>query len=213
MPDSSIQDGRIARVCLDCAVRSFNASRDRTMLDGTISVGEMLPGKMGERAITHRLAVCLERALAESGIVAPSSAIVVDCEYNLHEADPKALAFEDEQFVDVVKAARRSVDETEGYYSVSVFPDIVVHERRSDRNDLLIVEVKRRRRSPDEDDDPALSAYDDLKLRLFTRPKAKSRDYGYQFGCAVLAIDCGPRRVLRIGQTYQGGNAIEWTPT
>ncbi|MGH7996179.1 MAG: hypothetical protein ACREFX_07500 [Opitutaceae bacterium] len=35
------------------------------MLDGTVSAGEMSPGKMGERAITHRLAVHLECELTK----------------------------------------------------------------------------------------------------------------------------------------------------
>lgn len=192
-------------VCLDRAVRSLNESCDRSMLDGVISGGEMHPGKIGERAIAHRLAVHLERYLTEVGIITGEGPVVVDCEYNLHESDAKALTFEDKQFVKVVTAARRRVQEPHSYYSVSVFPDIVVHERGTDRNDLLVVEVKRRHLSPNVDDDPILTAYDDLKLRLFTRPKAKSRDYGYQLGAAVLAIDCGQDRTLRIAATYHAG--------
>lgn len=179
------------------------------MLLNDISAGTMLPGEVGERAIMHRLAVHLEQELIDARI-ASGDLVTVDCEYNLHEMDPKCLTFEDQELVRIVKAADRSVEKIDDYYSFSVFPDIVVHQRRTDENDLLVVELKRRRRSAAEDDNPALAEYDRLKLKLFTRPKNRARNYGYEYGCVVLAIDNGEDRRLEIDSTYHNGEEIAW---
>jgi len=72
--------------------------------------------------------------------------LTVDCEYNRHFGDPKRLK------LPTRKALDREIRAT------TVFPDILVHERNTDTNNLVVLELKK----PGED-----IAYDELKLRAF----------------------------------------------
>lgn len=82
----------------------------------------------------------------------------------------------------------------------SVAPDIVVHERLTDDNNLLVVEVKKA-------SSRETAKYDELKLALFTKPKHNKTGYGYKLGAWVLAEDkCSPEtQKLRIVETYKDG--------
>lgn len=65
---------------------------------------------MNERAITHRLAICVEREFAGWDVV---------CEYNRDGHDPKEIAF-------------GSGDDAE--HGRRVFPDVIDHRRGTDDN-------------------------------------------------------------------------------
>src|SRR5690606_632508 len=93
-----------------------------------------------ERSLSYRLA----HYMALSAIIQPP--LTVDCEYNRHFGDPKRLNLPPR------KAQDREVRAT------TVFPDILVHERNTDANNLIVLELKK----PGED-----IAYDELKLRAF----------------------------------------------
>lgn len=93
-----------------------------------------------ERSLSYRLA----HYLALSTAVRPP--LTVDCEYNRHFGDPKRLNLPPRNALD------REVRAT------TVFPDILVHERNTDVNNLIVLELKKL----DED-----LAYDELKLRAF----------------------------------------------
>ena len=93
-----------------------------------------------ERSLSYRLA----HYMALSEIVRPP--LTVDCEYNRHFGDPKRLKLPPR------KALDREIRAT------TVFPDILVHERNTDANNLVVLELKK----PGED-----IAYDELKLRAF----------------------------------------------
>jgi hypothetical protein len=95
-----------------------------------------------ERALSYKLAHYI--ALSEA-IRPPLS---VDCEYNRHFGDPKRLKLPPRKAID------REVRAT------TVFPDILVHERNSQENNLLVLELKK----PGDD-----IAYDELKLLAFRR--------------------------------------------
>lgn len=132
--------------------------------------------------------------------------IVVDCEYNRHVGEKKLLAADAEERIRViVKAARRRNLEADddGFYVFSVAPDIVVHERRNDESNLLVVEVKKRSNRETEE-------YDALKLELFTSPKQDKNGYGYKLGAWVVAEDeCSPQtRKLIIEKCYKAGILI-----
>ena len=75
---------------------------------------DLLDLDVSERALSHQLA----RYMAEQ-IGSPWS---VDCEYNRHFNDPKRL----------VLRPRGASDQD--VKAVTVFPDIIIHERNSDRN-------------------------------------------------------------------------------
>ncbi len=108
-----------------------------------------------ERALSHQLA----RYMAFN-VQPPLS---VDCEYNRHAYDPKRL-----------ELPHRDASESD-IRARTVFPDIIVHERQSDDQNLLVVEVKK----PGED-----LWYDTLKLRAF------QRELGYRHAAhLILGLD------------------------
>jgi len=93
-----------------------------------------------ERSLSHQLA----HYMALTASVQPP--LTVDCEYNRHFGDPKRLR------LPLRKAIDREIRAT------TVFPDILVHERNTDANNLIVLELKK----PGEN-----IAYDELKLRAF----------------------------------------------
>ena len=95
-----------------------------------------------ERALSYKLA----HYISLSDAIRPP--LTVDCEYNRHYGDPKRLNLPSRQAID------REIRAT------TVFPDILVHERNKQENNLLVLELKK----PGED-----IAYDRLKLLAFRR--------------------------------------------
>jgi hypothetical protein len=91
-----------------------------------------------ERALAHHLA----RYIGEE--IAPP--LSVDCEYNRHFQNPKRL-----------NLPRRDALDRE-LRATTVFPDIIVHERNTDAQNYIVLELKK----PGEPLD-----YDEVKLRAF----------------------------------------------
>jgi hypothetical protein len=105
-------------------------ARDRYLLEAGTS----------ERSLTHQLAVHLSPFFPEYS---------VDCEYNRDGFDVKRLALPE----------RRGTQD-DSLDAVTVFPDVIVHQRGTNRRNLLVVEVKKASsRISDE--------YDFQKLRAF----------------------------------------------
>lgn len=100
---------------------------------------------VNERSITHRLGIYLQELFPLWD---------VDCEYNRHNDETKRLSIP-KRLKGLYHTRIRS-DDTKGK---TVFPDIIVHERGTDCN-LLVVEVKKT--NSDVDD-----AVDIRKLRAF----------------------------------------------
>ncbi|MBT3022050.1 MAG: hypothetical protein KUF77_09780 [Candidatus Thiodiazotropha sp. (ex Lucina aurantia)] len=80
---------------------------------------ELLMNNSSEQAITHRLAVMLERDFNDWN---------VDCEYNRDQNTIKRLRY--------AISADRPIEERD------VVPDIIVHQRMTENN-LLVIEVKK----------------------------------------------------------------------
>ena len=81
-------------------------------------------------------------------------------------------------------------------FVLSVAPDIVVHRRQVDEDNLLVIELKKDTNKED-------PRYDDLKLTQFTQRD----DYHYELGAAVVAMDDlpGKKRFLRVAAIYEDG--------
>jgi hypothetical protein len=193
--------------CLLKAVQRFNQSGDRRTLlcpRHRNAKTKTENTAASERAIAYRLGFYLECELREKRVVSDFGPIVTDCEYNRHIAAGKSLAAEaEEEIKKIVKKARKKdleADE-EGFYVFSIAPDIVVHQRQTDVNNFLVVEVKKR-------SNPETERYDNLKLELFTKPKEDHRGYGYKLGAWVVAEDELPlgERKLVIRKAFQNGN-------
>ena len=192
--------------CLESAILRFNKSCDnRSLLCPRCNQPKSKTdaAAASERAIAHRLAFYLESELRRVSAIGDAGPVVVDCEYNRHIAAGKSLSAEAAaEIKKIVKAARRKELEADedGFYVFSVAPDIVVHQRRTDVNNLLVVEIKKR-------SNPETEKYDKLKLELFTRSKEDEKGFGYRFGAWVVAEDerHPDERELRIIAQYQNG--------
>lgn len=128
---------------------------------------------VNERSISHRIALYLEDAFPEWD---------VDCEYNRIEGDPKRLG-EIEKYFDEEAS---SVRDTEAR---TVYPDVIVHER-TQKNNLLAIEVKKSNSSAPERADLE-------KLRGYLEDPSLEYDYGcfVQIGVGENAGECEIRFV------------------
>ena len=122
-----------------------------------------------ERSLTHCLAVRLLRQFPGYSI---------DCEYNRDGFDVKRLALSWRAIRD---------DDVE---AVTVFPDIIVHQRGTNSNNLLVIEVKKGFSSTGHE-------YDIAKLEAF------HRDLGYLHALHLI-----------LGMTGSGKNMLQlrWVP-
>ena len=136
--------------------------------------GDLLDVNASERSITHKLAEHLSGEF-------PSWH--VDCEYNRHGSDVKRLCFDFEKLEPFDLEAK------------TVFPDIIVHRRRTAQN-LIVMEVKKGIKKE--------VTRDIEKLRAFTG----SPEYSYRLG-VFLKLDLNGYVVLEL---YRDGAFEEdWT--
>lgn len=136
-------------------------ARDPTLLEDDVS----------ERSITHKLAEYLQNRIPN---------LHVDCEYNrnaaLGDGAPKTLH--------ILPSLRQSILseglqcgglQEDDLLAVSTYPDIIVHRRRFNHDNLLVIEVKKRHSKIDRD-------YDYRKLIGFTET-TDFNDYGLSTEC------------------------------
>ena len=129
------------------ATDSFTKS-DLTLLDIDVN----------ERSMTHRLAEHLQKEF-------PSEEWFVDCEYNRHFKRQKKLLKPPNLFSS--DEHWRSLD------APTVYPDIIVHKRMTDEENLLVIEAKKSTSRVDD-------RWDRTKLAAF-----KEWPYSYQMAIFV----------------------------
>ena len=134
----------------------------------------LLDFDVGERSITHRLGLYLQPLFPEWD---------VDCEYNRNGHDPKTVILPD-------RSDERLQRQT------STYPDIIIHRRGSNADNLLIIEAKKTRCSPRAHD------FDRQKVEAY------ARDLNYQFGILVKIPTRQHRREAFHCRLYCNGN---WT--
>lgn len=115
-----------------------------------------------ERSITHRLALYLEQEFRD---------LNVDCEYNREGDDPKR--YHEREIVDQINKAGINADDTE---DKTAFPDIIVHKRGNNEDNLLVIEVKKYCGNHTE-----IDGKDKLKLEAFT----VENQFRYKYGIAL----------------------------
>jgi hypothetical protein len=136
-------------------------------------------GGASERAIAHRLAVYLEAAIPKQ--VVKELRLSVDCEFNRHLGLGKVHTIP-KKLIEIVEDAKRKakpVSDDDSFYFFSVAPDIILHQRGIDDNNLLVVELKK-------DSNHEVPEYDNLKLECFT---GNEPGYEYRVGAKVTAHD------------------------
>jgi hypothetical protein len=138
---------------------------------------ELIIRNVNERSITHKLAEYLQPLVPN---------FHVDCEYNRNQERPKyILTLERRRRESVDRAALISDDEDVADGALkrsSTYPDIIVHERNSNEQNKLIIEVKVEPANGDED-------WDLDKLKAFTEQDG-ANGYRYTHGVFVaLTVD------------------------
>jgi hypothetical protein len=111
------------------ATAIINNALDRLIRDD----GQLLDLKVCERALHFKIA----HYMAQSRLIRPP--LTLDCEYNRHFTDEKRLQL------------------PYRLWPAKVFPDILIHERNSDNNNVLVLEIKRPGQSLARDRDKLLA--------------------------------------------------------
>ncbi|WAM33048.1 hypothetical protein [Caldicellulosiruptor morganii] len=122
----------------------------------------LLKKGLHERAITHRLAVYIEWLFGQW--------FDVDCEYNgneEHESGRKVIE-------NIYNKYNERTNFNTNHNEVSVYPDIIVHRRKVNKFNLLIVEVKKINSSNTSDIE-----WDIYKLKQYTSRGNGSLNYKY----------------------------------
>ena len=133
----------------------------------------IIANDVSERAITHKLAEYLQLEFKN---------FHVDCEYNRNfENGPKApkniKVLNDNLSTHIRKKEPAAEHREQFYKEVSTYPDIIVHKRKTNEKNLLIIEVKK-------DTNNSNWAMDEIKLNEFTKPK-ECNGYGFEFGLHI----------------------------
>jgi hypothetical protein len=121
---------------------------------------------VNERSITHKLAEYLQEAFSDMD---------VDCEYNRHS-----------NLVKIISVYEREKIKPSDLEAKTVYPDIVIHKRREDDHNLLVIEVKKANSAR------RTNKYDEKKLKAFT-----GNDFHYKIGLYV-EINVGNKCVSKI---------------
>jgi hypothetical protein len=134
----------------------------------------LLRNNSSERSMAHRLAIYLENEFKYYH---------VDCEYNLNietESQRKFIHMLDDEirkFKPRVDIEDFPISENEDYRNVSVYPDIIIHHRGTNLDNLLVIEIKKSNSTVPDD-------FDLLKLNRYTSQDFKD-GLKYQYGAFV----------------------------
>ena len=112
---------------------------------------ELLDLDVNERTLSHHFAINISRLIPEN--------YNVDVEYNRHGENHKRLNL----------PSRKALDSE--LRATAVYPDILVHKRNSNADNLLVIEMKK----PGED-----ILYDELKLKAFRS------EFGYLHAAHII---------------------------
>lgn len=125
-------------------VNALNKLRDKDFF--------LLKTNANERTISHKFAEYLQEEFSEW---------IVDCEYNRHGEEIKRIDLPSDKI---------TWDDTE---AKTVFPDIVVHKRNTDNENLLIIEIKK-------SSNKINHQFDKKKIEAFTK-----EPYNYKIGLFI----------------------------
>jgi zona occludens toxin (predicted ATPase) len=106
----------------------------------------------------------------------------VDCEYNKNLSDIKTIHVLKSELEKIYKFKNKNFKILKNEFTISVYPDIIVHKRNTNDN-LLIVEVKKK------PSNIYKIKYDFIKLKHYTKKTGKS-GIGYEYG-AFICFDTG----------------------
>lgn len=137
---------------------------------------------VNERSITHKLAEYLQLEFPDYN---------VDCEYNRHLDMVKYLHVPNEEI---------GWDDIE---AKTVFPDIVVHKRKTDEYNLLVIEIKKVRNLEEMENNSRKLEFDKQKLKAFT-----GGEYRYNLGILLVFPIENIERFKCVMFIFKDGNEI-----
>ena len=153
--------------------------------------GSLLERDISERAIAHQFAVKLSSLFHKYD---------VDCEYNGNVTASGVDIRKKVEFliIDLKKVKdkyRNEVFLDGDSEHLGVFPDIIIHERKTNKTNLLIIEVKKSNSRPDEIE------FDRLKMEYYTKIfDSKQKPFVYKYGL-LITFSCKQRF---------GAHELEW---
>ena len=138
---------------------------------------QLLTLKANERSISHKLAEHLQQEFIDFN---------VDCEYNRRGKSKKTLPRV--LFHDIKE------DDQE---AKTIFPDILIHKRNIQTDNLLVIEVKKSNSSESE-------VNDIIKLEAFTNPNG---DFKYEVGL-FMVFDVNNQNLKDV-RFFKNGNEVD----
>jgi len=117
----------------------------------------LIKNNINERTISHRLAIYLQKEFQDYD---------VDCEYNRRGSEIKIIEIPKGKDGNEIKISWDDLEQK------TVFPDIIVHKRNNDRNNLVVIELKKSTNFVNK-------SYDEKKLKSFTRKDSYNYKYGF----------------------------------
>lgn len=146
----------------------------------------LITNNVNERSITHKLATYLNIELNKN-----KKEWDIDCEYNIMSKKVIEKDF-------ITKKLNLRIDQINNndVSAKTVYPDIIIHRRDSDKNNLLAIEVKKSKKLEKES-----CIFDRKKLIGFTT------EMNYKFGL-FLIIDKNYKKILESMRWFYQGNII-----
>lgn len=147
----------------------------------------LIENNASERSIAHRLAVYLEDEFTGYN---------VDCEYNInieHESGRKKIYLLKEEFKKY-KSKNQKIEDKE----VSIFPDIIIHKRGVNTDNILVIEMKK-------DTSTVEDNFDRFKLEKFTATEDGDK-LVYKLGCALKILTTSKNVSFEL---YEKGKLVE----
>ncbi len=134
-----------------------------------VSDSHLLKINAHEQTISHRIALYLENFFNND-----SQPLHVDCEYNRREESIKKLISNLSEFKGCCcnNRCKKVTEQKDKLVSLNIRPDIIVHSRGDNKNNKIIIEIKK----------SALCNFDLFKLKEFTK---MDNEYDYQLGCFI----------------------------
>lgn len=155
--------------------------------------GNIIANNIGERAITHKMAEYLQKYFPDYN---------VDCEYNRNYEMGANVAkkikclkddyikLEEERLKEIKELKKDEIYES----PICCYPDIIVHKRMNNNDNLLVIEVKKDNNNSQGND----KDFDYKKLRALTH-----KDGGYEFKYGVhIVIGIAPNVEIPLEETW-----------
>ena len=173
MVEMYLIDGGASSMCKH-TIKSIQEALDRALIKLRRNEIDIISNDISERAITHKLAEYLQKEFPDYN---------VDCEYNRDytrgHGHPKSLYLLNNDLDKVLNSQKLSNDSFQSIAEcVTTYPDIIVHRRKSNASNLLLIEMKKC-------SSKVSCEFDDQKLKAFTG-NLNGNEYDFHFGVLLL---------------------------